>query len=147
MLWNPAPRRRRGIVIADLSWFRSDVLVGPPGDRSPRTGPGSRPFHLVGPDGSLPIQSMGRRRGHERLDAPRHYPDQDEVDWTRVAFRAEVGGLGLVPRPAQGSAPLDGGAWLKGRAMGNELIEVSSRAEWRRYSCGTAGPGSATAIC
>ncbi len=125
VLWNPVPRRRRGIVIADLSWFRSDVLVGPPGDRSPRTGPGSRPFHLVSPNGSLPIQSMGRRRGHERLDAPHHYPDQDEVDWTRVAFRAEVGGLGLVNLDlGQGSAPLEGGAWLKGRAMGNELVEV-----------------------
>jgi hypothetical protein len=128
VLWNPAPRRRRTIVIADLSWFRSDVLVGPPGDRMPRTGPGGRPFHLVSPEGSLPVQPMGRRRGHERLDAPHHYPDQDEVDWTRVAFRAEIGGLGLANLDlGQGTAPLESGVWLKGRTLGNDLVEVRVR--------------------
>jgi mannosylglycerate hydrolase len=125
VLWNPVPRPRRGIVVADLSWFRSDVLVGPPGDRMPRTGPGGRPFHLVSTDGSLAVQPLGRRRGHERMDAPHHYPDQDEVDWTRVAFRAEVDGLGLVNLDVgQGAAPLDSGVWLQGRTLGNELVEV-----------------------
>ena len=125
VLWNPVPRARRGVVVADLSWFRSDVLVGPPGDRMPRTGPGSRPFHLVSQNQSFAIQSLGRRRGHERLDAPHHYPDQDEVDWTRVAFRADVGGLGLVNLDVgPGTAPMEGGVWLRGRAMGNELVEV-----------------------
>jgi 2-O-(6-phospho-alpha-D-mannosyl)-D-glycerate hydrolase len=125
VLWNPVPRRRRGVVIADLSWFRRDVLVGPPGDRMPRTGPGSRPFHLMNGGESLPVQPLGRRSGHERLDALRHYPDQDEVDWTRVAFRADVGGLGLVNLDAgQGAARPEGGVWLKGRTLGNELVEV-----------------------
>ena len=39
VLWNPVPRRRGGVVVADLSWFRRDVLVGPPGSRLPRRGP------------------------------------------------------------------------------------------------------------
>jgi 2-O-(6-phospho-alpha-D-mannosyl)-D-glycerate hydrolase len=125
VLWNPVPRRRRGVVVADLSWFRRDVLVGPPGDRMPRTGAGSRPFHLVSEGGALPVQPMGRRRGHERLDAPHHYPDQDEVDWTRVGFRADVGGLGLLDLDVgQGPARPESGVWLKGRTLGNELVEV-----------------------
>jgi mannosylglycerate hydrolase len=125
VLWNPVPRRRRGIVVADLSWFRRDVLVGPPGDRMPRTGPGSRPFHLMSGSESLPVQPMGSRGGHERLDAPHHYPDQDEVDWTRVAFRADMGGLGLVNLdPGQGATAAGSGAWLKGSTLGNELVEV-----------------------
>jgi mannosylglycerate hydrolase len=126
VLWNPVPRRRNGVVVADLSWFRRDVLVGPPGDRMPRVGPGTRPFHLIGADGPIAVQPLGRGRGHERLDAPNHYPDQDEVDWTRVAFRAsELGGLGLANLDVgQGPAPASGGAWLKGRRLANELLEV-----------------------
>jgi 2-O-(6-phospho-alpha-D-mannosyl)-D-glycerate hydrolase len=125
VLWNPVPRRRHGVVVADLSWFRTDVLVGPPGDRMPRTGPGSRPFHLLSEGVVIPVQPLGRRRGHERLDAPHHYPDQDEVDWTRVAFRAEVSGLGLASLDVgQGAARPESGAWLKGRTLGNDLVEV-----------------------
>ena len=51
VLWNPVPRRRRSVVVADLSWFRRDVLIGPPGDRLSRVGPGYHPFHLLGPSG------------------------------------------------------------------------------------------------
>ena len=127
VLWNPVPRRRSGVLVADLSWFRQDVLVGPPGDRMPRMGPGSRPFHLLGPDGSIPVQWLGERRGQERLDAAHHYPDQDEVDWTRVAFRApEVSGLGLLAlHVAPGNRPANGDAWCSRRSIGNEMIEVT----------------------
>ncbi|HEY0350927.1 MAG TPA: glycoside hydrolase family 38 C-terminal domain-containing protein [Gemmatimonadales bacterium] len=125
VLWNPVPRRRRGVVVADLSWFRRDVLVGPPGDRMPRTGPGSRPFHLMSADQMLPVQPMGSRGGQERLDAPHHYPDQDEVEWTRVAFPAHMGGFGLVQLDvAPGVSAAGSGVWLKGRTLGNELVEV-----------------------
>ncbi|HJR16127.1 MAG TPA: hypothetical protein VJ808_04670, partial [Gemmatimonadales bacterium] len=75
VLWNPVPRRRRTIVVADLSWFRRDLLVGPPGDRLSRIGPGYRAFHFLGPAGEVPVQSLGQRGGQERLDAPHHYPD------------------------------------------------------------------------
>ena len=128
VLWNPVPRRRRGIAVVDLSWFRRDVLVGPPGDRVPRAGVGHLPFYLLGPQGEVAVQSLGQRGGQERLDAPHHYPDQDEVDWTRVAFRTpEVGGLGLgVLKVGQHiSTPPRGTAWQKGRALGNELLEVT----------------------
>ncbi|MDQ3222013.1 MAG: hypothetical protein M3Q75_00820 [Gemmatimonadota bacterium] len=127
VLWNPVPRRRRAVVVADLSWFRRDVLVGPPGDRTSRVGPGYHPFHLLASAAEVPVQALGRRSGQERLDAPHHYPDQDEVDWTRVAFRApEVGGLGLVALEAGEhlSVPLRGTAWQRGRTLGNEFLEV-----------------------
>jgi alpha-mannosidase len=74
----------------------------------------------------LGVQPLGRALGQERLDARRHYPDQDEVDWTRVAFRApELGGLGLMTLDVgQGAGPSGSGAWLKGRTLGNEFLEV-----------------------
>jgi alpha-mannosidase len=126
VLWNPVPRRRKGVVVADSSWFRRDVLVGPPGDRIPRVGPGSRSFHLIAAGGLLGVQPLGWTPGQERLDAHRHYPDQDEVDWTRVAFRApELGGLGLMTLDVgQGVGPSGSGAWLKGRTLGNEFLDV-----------------------
>jgi mannosylglycerate hydrolase len=87
VLWNPAVRPRSGVAVADITWFRRDVLVGPPGRRVPRTGPGAPAFSVVAPDGRVvPLQILGRRIGHERLDAERHYPDQDEVEIVRVAF-------------------------------------------------------------
>ena len=127
VLWNPVPRRRQMVVVADLSWFRRDVLVGPPGDRLSRIGPGYHPFHLLDASGAVPVQPLGWRRGQERLDAPHHYPDQDQVDWARVALRTpEVGGLGLAILEVgdQVSAPVKGTAWQKGRAVGNEFLEV-----------------------
>jgi mannosylglycerate hydrolase len=126
VLWNPVPRRRTGVVVADISWFRRDVLVGPPGDRVPRVGPGGRPFHLVDAGASVPVQSLGTRIGQERVDAPHHYPDQDEVEWTRVAFQApEMGGLGLrTLGVGQGARDKEAGVWLQGRTLVNQLVEV-----------------------
>ncbi len=126
VLWNPVPRPRSGVVIADVTWFERDVLVGPPGDNVPRTGTGARPFHFVGSDAPLGVQWLGRRRDYERLDAARHYPDQDEVDCTRVAFETQaVKGMGFeVYGLGAGAKPVQGGAWLRGRSMGNELLEI-----------------------
>jgi len=127
LLWNPVPRRRKSVVITDVSWFRRDVLVGPPGDRRPRAGSGSRLFHLTGTSGEIPVQPLGGGTGQERLDAARHYPDQDVVDWTRVAFRApEVGGMGLAGlEVGEISSPPRGTAWQKGRMLGNEFLELT----------------------
>ena len=126
VLWNPVPRRRTGVIVTDLSWFRRDVLVGPPGTRIPRVGSGSRAFHLVGPNGVVPVQWLGRRSGQERLDAMRHYPDQDEVEWSRIAFRLpELGGLGVHALGlGQGTRPAEHGVWIKGHTLGNEQVEV-----------------------
>src|SRR6266446_6541538 len=111
VVWNPAARSRRGVMIADVTLFRRDVLVGPRGERVPGEGPGYRPFSLVAADGrSVPVQVLDRRIGTERLDAAHHYPDQDEVDEVRIAFRAPaVAGtaFGTVARPPMTFDPAD----------------------------------------
>ncbi len=97
LLWNPLPRARGGIVTASITAFRRDVLVGPPSGRMPRTGEGYLPFALVGADGErLPVQLVSLTRELERIDAPRHYPDLDEVDRAWVAFESpSIAGLAL----------------------------------------------------
>src|SRR5256884_71466 len=82
VLWNPAVRPRGGVVVADITLFRRDVPVGPPSSAErvghPPPEQGSRPFGLAGPDGRpIALQVLDRRVGPERLDAARHYPDQD----------------------------------------------------------------------
>src|SRR3989441_725074 len=134
VLWNPAARLRGGVAVADITLFRRDVPVGPPSG-APRVAhpppeQGSRPFGLAGPDGRLiAVQVLDRRVGQERLDAARHYPDQDEVDWVRVALRPPaVAGLGVLcagltsgaSRPERGAE----GARVKGRSLVNHWIEV-----------------------
>jgi mannosylglycerate hydrolase len=114
LLWNSVPRTRAGVVVADLTWFRRDVLVGPPGARRPREAPAPSERDLSAALGGARFQILGRRRAHDRLDAPRHYPDQDEVDVVRVAIAArEIRGFALA-RPAAVDVarrvrPLDGG--------------------------------------
>jgi len=128
VLWNPVPRARGGVVVADTTWFRHDVLVGPPGRRSPRRGPGARPFALTLPDGQvLPVQVLGRRVAHRRLDADRHYPDQDEVDVVRVAFALErVGPLGFAAlAPVDRRSRPAGDVRARGTTLSNGLVEVS----------------------
>src|SRR5207249_4691418 len=97
---------------------------------------------------------LDRRSGQERLDAARHYPDRDEVDWVRVALRApSVAGLGFdafgltfdrpglttgspgltpgSPGLTPGSPGLTpgaiggSGASVKGRSLANHWIEAT----------------------
>ena len=83
VLWNPVARERGGgVVVADLTWFRRDVLVGPPGDasrdaatvpagrarRAPRAA--SRSSRWAGPRARAP----GRRRGTTRPGRSRRHP-------------------------------------------------------------------------
>ncbi len=128
VLWNGVPRRRSGVIIADLTAFLGDVLVGPPGNRRPRHGDGLRPVALAGPDGDVALQVLGCAFAHERLDSARHYPDQDEVEVTRVAFRSpDLAGFGLtklVPTEA-GQGRLRGKTRSAGTRLQNDLIAVS----------------------
>jgi hypothetical protein len=130
VLWNPGARPRAGIVVTDVTFFRRDVLVGPPADRTPRSARGHEPFALRTRDGRvLPVQVLARRTIDERLDAARHYPDQDEVDQVRIAFRSPaVPGLGLATLTPGPVAPLprgEGGAQARGRTLGNRFVEVA----------------------
>jgi 2-O-(6-phospho-alpha-D-mannosyl)-D-glycerate hydrolase len=129
VLWNPCARPRAGIVVTDVTFFRRDVLVGPPGDRVPRSGHGYAPFALRSRgERVLPVQVLARRTTHERLEAARHYPDEDEVDQVRIAFRAPaVPGLGLATLTLGPVAPLPQGegARVRGRTLENRFVEVS----------------------
>jgi hypothetical protein len=129
VLWNPAARARAGVVVADVTFFRRDVLVGPPDDRAPRTGPGYEPFALRTAEGRLlPVQPLARRTIDERLEAARHYPDQDEVDQIRVAFRAAATpGLGLATLTLGPAVPLPRGeaAQVRGRTLVNRFVEAA----------------------
>ena len=130
-LWNPVARSRAGLVVADTTWFRRDVLVGPPGNRGPREGPGAPDFALVGPEGDpIPAQVLGRRADVERRDAPRSYPDADEVDRVRIAFHAPAldGLSAAVLRPGAPAASRRdpaSGARVRGRTLANDFLEVS----------------------
>ncbi|MGH7499634.1 MAG: glycoside hydrolase family 38 C-terminal domain-containing protein [Gemmatimonadales bacterium] len=128
VLWNPVPRERGGVVVADLTSFLGEVLVGPPGDRVPRKGDGRRPLALQGPQGPIALQILGRGNAHERLDSARHYPDQDEVEIVRVAFRAPpVAGFALAslaPLSARGRRAR-GAVRARRAALANGLVEVS----------------------
>jgi alpha-mannosidase len=129
-LWNPAARPRGGVTIADVTFFRRDVLVGPPtAGRAPRDGPGYRPFSLHAADGrSIPVQVLAQRVTEERIDASRHYPDQDEVDQVRIAFRAPTApGLGLGALTVGPPAPVSKGEDVRvhGRSLQNRFVEVT----------------------
>jgi alpha-mannosidase len=133
VLWNPAARVRDMVMIADVTFFRRDVLVGPPPPtaieaQAAREGPGYRPFALYGADGrAIPVQVLAQRATHERIDAARHYPDEDVVDQVRVAFRApSVPGLGFATLAAGEPVSLaeEDGVQLRGRTLENRFVRV-----------------------
>jgi alpha-mannosidase len=128
LLWNPVPRPREGITLAQVTFFRKDVLVGPPGHRWPRTAPGPEPFALrTSSDQLIQVQVLEKRPGVERLDAMRHYPDADEVEVVQIAFESpSVGGMdGTVLELVPGAEiPQWGGAQARGTWLMNEHIEI-----------------------
>ena len=136
VVWNPAARRRHGVAIADLTFFRHDVLVGPPGHRVVRVGRGAGPFALADAAGHVvPVQLIERREGIERVEAARHYPDADAVDIVRVAFAApSLPGLGMAVlqcgRPAE-VTPMRSPPAVRadGRSLSNGLVEATLRAD------------------
>ncbi len=127
-LWNPSAHRRSGITIAELTFFRRDVLVGPPSGRVPREGPGYRSFVLESGTGeTIPVQLLSMRPEQVRVDAMRRYPDQDEVDRVWVAFAMpETPSLGLsLLRHREGQATVaDQGLEAGGGLVSNAFVTV-----------------------
>src|SRR3989454_1188955 len=148
VVWNPAARPRRGVMIADVTLFRRDVLVGPRGERVPREGQGYRPFALATSDGrTVPVQLLDRRVGTERLHASHHYPDQDEGDEVRIALRAPtvpglgVASAGLAPVAAALAARLERGRrvglrlvviWYADSPTVRSILDIDNQAPWHR---------------
>src|SRR5439155_3759608 len=128
VVWNAAARPRGGVMIADVTRFRRDVPVGPPSGRRVHEATAHRPFALVGAGRTIPVQVLGRALGLERLEAARHYPDQDEVERVRVAFRMPaVPGLGLATLSLGDPQPLPSGdgVGVRGRTLANRWVEVA----------------------
>ncbi len=130
VLWNPSPGPRRGIQTAELTFFRSDVLVGPPSGRRARIGPGYQPVALADGSGKrIPIQVLAVRPGQERIDSMRRYPDQDAVDRVWVAFDSpEVPGLRAASLSLQAAVPARSpsrrGLEVRPGFLGNEYVAV-----------------------
>ena len=115
-------------MVAEVTFFRRDVLVGPPSGRRAGRGAGAFPFAFRSADGTaIPVQVLERERALERIDAPRHYPDLDEVDRVRVAFRAPaLRGLGIETLAVQPSAAIPAGdATLAGTTLRNDLLAAT----------------------
>jgi alpha-mannosidase len=128
VVWNPTPHVREGIVIADATFFRRDVVVGPPDARASRRGDGFQPLSLRLDGHVVPVQILDRRRGLERLDARHHYPDLDEVDRVRLALRVPAlvgfGAATLTPEPPSAAIPGDV-AEVHGRSLVNRFVVVT----------------------
>ncbi len=130
--WNPSPRPRSGVTIARVTSFRRDVLVGPPSGRRPRTAAAAPPFALRTADGAeIPVQVLERRQVLERLDAPRHYPDLDEVEELSVAYRIPaIPGLSHETLTLTSSDASARGAVSASRfTLRNEHLEVALEAD------------------
>ncbi|MEP6571586.1 MAG: glycoside hydrolase family 38 C-terminal domain-containing protein [Gemmatimonadota bacterium] len=129
-LWNPAPRGRGGVQIAEVTFFRSDVFVGPTGGRKPRRSAPPAGFALEdGAGRTIPVQVLARAQALERLDAARHYPDQDEVEKVRIAFEApETGGFNftrLTITPSRRKATGQHGVTARGRRLENSFLAIT----------------------
>ncbi|MEZ4589002.1 MAG: glycoside hydrolase family 38 C-terminal domain-containing protein, partial [Gemmatimonadales bacterium] len=131
VLFNSSASASRAVVETALRFFRRDVLVGPPGERRPRKGPGSLPFSLRDERGRVvPVQVLSRRRTLDRLDRRYGYPDLDLVD--ELAIAVDPGPLparGLrtleVREPARAaSIPSRSRARASRRTIENRLIRV-----------------------
>jgi 2-O-(6-phospho-alpha-D-mannosyl)-D-glycerate hydrolase len=128
VVWNPAARRRSGVTTAEITFFRRDVLVGPPGARKPARGPGYKAISLRDASGkTIPVQVVDVQQGLERIDAPAHYPDQDLVDVAMVAFRSpELGGMeaAILHPGARGRGAMQGEVRASARSLRNEELAV-----------------------
>jgi mannosylglycerate hydrolase len=123
VFFNPAARARGAVVVAELSWFRRDVLGGPRGGRVPRLREPPSDREISAALAGLPYQVLARRQGAERLDSARHYPDQDEVELVRVALATpELAGFGVTVGGKASPPPAP--VRVRGRGMENGLLEV-----------------------
>ncbi len=130
VLWNPVARARIGVVVAEVTAFREDLLVGPPGDRVARRAPRPPVPTLRDPAGvRLATQVLAIRSGLERLDAPRHYPDLDRVDRIHVALECpDLAGLAATRfRAGTGGASRRSArnrVRLRGTTLANDLVAI-----------------------
>jgi mannosylglycerate hydrolase len=95
---NPAARPRGGVAEVEVVRFVADEPVGPGSAGvvvEERTLP---PLALDG--GRVPLQVLERTVRSDRIESPRHYPDNDRVEAARcVAWIEQVPGYGIISLP------------------------------------------------
>jgi hypothetical protein len=91
---NPVARTRGGVAELEIRRFIADVPIGlGSGHAAPPRRLRLPPPELDG--GRVPLQILGRSVAHDRVESPRHYPDNDLVEvTTAVAWVAPVEGYG-----------------------------------------------------
>jgi alpha-mannosidase len=100
---NRAARPRSGVALVEVKQFMADVAVGPGSAPSGKAATSLPNLPSLGNDVSM--QVLERRTAYDRLESPRHYPDNDLVAVSRAAIWIDdVPGYGLT------SLPLGGGA-------------------------------------
>jgi hypothetical protein len=106
---NAAARARSGVAEVELLTFLQDVPVGP-GSGGARAKTTRRRGAPVGLGASVPLQILERAVRHDRIESPRHYPDDDLVESaTAVAWVPPIGGYGTwsVPLDDTGASASD----------------------------------------
>ena len=82
---NPAARERGGVAEVELVRFVRDVGVGPGSAGAPASEPLSpAAVEVVVDGGAAPVQELARELRYERIESPRHYPDNDLVEVQRA---------------------------------------------------------------
>jgi hypothetical protein len=102
---NRSARARGGVAEVALTGFVRDVGVGPGSAGTWRAV--HEPPALLRPDASMLLQPLSRTRRHDRIESPRHYPDDDLVDDVRaLVWLPRIAGHGVLPIPL-GPSPAD----------------------------------------
>ena len=133
---NPAARPRGGVAEVELLTFLEDVPVGP-GSGATRRGGGEGRGASVALANDVPVQVLDRRVRHDRVESPRHYPDDDLVEVARaVVWVGEVAGYGtrscgIEERPQRATQPPSGVAPVTAheRTLDNGLLGLSVGAD------------------
>ncbi|HEU5183287.1 MAG TPA: glycoside hydrolase family 38 C-terminal domain-containing protein [Gemmatimonadaceae bacterium] len=95
ILRNPSARSRAGVAEIDVIRFLDHEPVGP---GSAGVMPHERSLEPLMLDGVL-WEVIDRTVRSDRIESPRHYPDNDRVEVLRCLAWVELPGYGLVPLP------------------------------------------------
>ncbi len=95
ILRNPSARSRAGVAEIDVVRFLDHEPVGPGSAGVVPHEPSLEPLMLDG----VPWEVIDRTVRSDRIESPRHYPDNDRVEVLRCLAWVELPGYALVPLP------------------------------------------------
>ena len=127
---NAAPYARGGVAEVDVMRFVADEPVGP-GSGGIVIEERPLPPPALG-EGRVSLQVLERAVRSHRVESPRHYPDNDRVDFARcVMWVDDVPGYGIIGLPI-GDATMETrvpseveGVRATGRSLENGLVRVA----------------------